>query len=231
MIRTGFPKIDEKLNGGFPDGSTILILGKPKVGKTIFSLNLCFNHLNGGGGCIYLTTDDLAGSKFEIAKKFGWRFDNFQKIRIVDAYLPTYGKVEYGDDLKRIVTVAEGGIKNLVDIFFFFTKISQQMKEDSTKVIKIFDSLSPLILFHKLEDVLDLIRKLINKNFEFKDLLVFVIEDGIHESKVYETLKFLNDYIIEVEKRAEGKFMKIYGKNIPEIKFEYKILENGISIE
>lgn len=230
MIKTGFSKIDEKI-GGFPEGSSILILGEPKVGKTILSLNLAFNHLTSGGGCIYLTTDDLAGNKFEVAKKFGWRFADFQKIRIIDAYLPTHGKVEYGNDLRKIVTVAEGGIKNLVDMFFFFTKISQRMKEDSVKIIKIFDSLSPLILHHKFTDVVDLVKKLVNKNFEFKDLFIFIVEGGIHENKVYETLKFLNDYIVEMEKRVEGKFMRIYGRDIPELTFEYKINENGISIE
>lgn len=230
MIKTGFPKLDEKI-GGFPEGSSILLLGKPKVGKTIFSLNLSFNHLSNGGGCIYLTTDDLAENKFQVAEEFGWKFTNFKKIRIIDAYLPTQKGVEYKEELKRIVTVAGGGIKNLVDIFFFLAKVPPELETDSVPIIKIFDSLSPLVLHHKLNDLLDLVRKLINKNFESKDLLLFVIEDGIHESKVYETLKFLNDYIIEMEKRVEGRFMKIYGKNIPELNFEYKITENGISIE
>jgi len=41
-IATGITALDQILEGGFPKGATILIVGKPGSGKTIFAHQMMF---------------------------------------------------------------------------------------------------------------------------------------------------------------------------------------------
>ncbi|WP_042875553.1 replicative DNA helicase [Cupriavidus necator] len=57
-VATGYPALDEALNGGLRDGEFILIGGRPSMGKTAFALNLSRNiavnrePLRGGGRAV-----------------------------------------------------------------------------------------------------------------------------------------------------------------------------------
>lgn len=55
-IRSGVPRLDYILKGGFIKGGTYTIMGPPGSGKTIFGNQLCFNHIeNSDGNCVYIT--------------------------------------------------------------------------------------------------------------------------------------------------------------------------------
>ncbi len=55
-ISTGIVGLDGVLQGGFPDGTTILIVGRPGSGKTILAHQIMFNNASPEHKAIYLTT-------------------------------------------------------------------------------------------------------------------------------------------------------------------------------
>lgn len=55
-IQTGIISFDNLLNGGFPEGATIIIAGRPGTGKTILAHQIIFNNVARGFTGIYLTT-------------------------------------------------------------------------------------------------------------------------------------------------------------------------------
>jgi len=74
-VSTGIEGLDGLLQGGYPQGSVILVAGTPGTGKTI----VCFQYLNAGvkngEKCLYLTSDERIKNLVNQAKKFGFDFD------------------------------------------------------------------------------------------------------------------------------------------------------------
>ena len=87
-MKTGLHSLDVLLKGGLPEKHSILLLGQPKSGKTIFGMQYLFQGLSSDEYGIYIITNDFPE---EIVKKF----ENFGKIekflqkgllRFVDCY-------------------------------------------------------------------------------------------------------------------------------------------------
>lgn len=73
-ISTGIDKLDVMLQGGFPEGSTILIAGGPGTGKTIFAHQMMFRNAAPECKVVYLTT--LAEPQVKVMK-FQQEFEYF----------------------------------------------------------------------------------------------------------------------------------------------------------
>ena len=74
-VSTGIEGLDGLLQGGYPQGSVILVAGTPGTGKTI----ICFQYINAGikngEKCLYLTSDERISNLINQAKKFGFDLD------------------------------------------------------------------------------------------------------------------------------------------------------------
>lgn len=55
-LSTGIKELDNILQGGFPEGTTILIVGRPGSGKTILAHQIMFHNASPEHKAIYLTT-------------------------------------------------------------------------------------------------------------------------------------------------------------------------------
>ncbi|MFZ5944474.1 MAG: ATPase domain-containing protein [Bacillota bacterium] len=77
-MATGISALDNILDGGFPKGSTILLVGKPGSGKTIFAHQMMYHNASFDQKVVYLTT--LAESQMKVLK-FQQEFDFFDKSK------------------------------------------------------------------------------------------------------------------------------------------------------
>ncbi|MCD4768501.1 MAG: RAD55 family ATPase [Methanosarcinales archaeon] len=57
-ISTGLPKLDSKLEGGYPEGKGILITGNTGSGKTILGLHLLYQACKNGKNCMFIATEE-----------------------------------------------------------------------------------------------------------------------------------------------------------------------------
>ena len=76
-ISTGINRLDHLLNGGFPQGSIILVSGTPGSGKTI----VCFQYINqglkNGEKCLFLTSDERVANLLTQAYELGFDFQPY----------------------------------------------------------------------------------------------------------------------------------------------------------
>jgi len=76
-VVTGVPGLDKLVDGGFPEGRVILVIGGPGAGKTIMCSQFLYkgiyeNHENG----IFVSLDESKDHFYSEMQQFGW---NFQK--------------------------------------------------------------------------------------------------------------------------------------------------------
>ncbi|OYT54256.1 MAG: hypothetical protein B6U72_03600, partial [Candidatus Altiarchaeales archaeon ex4484_2] len=84
-VKTGVDGLDGLVDGGFPEGSCVLVSGSPGTGKTIFGLQfLVEGALNDEPG-IYVTFEESREAVISQCQGFGWDLEKFEgenKIRI-----------------------------------------------------------------------------------------------------------------------------------------------------
>lgn len=87
-LSTGVVGIDELIEGGIPRGFFVALTGEPGCGKTIFSIHFIARGIEEGDRCVYVTTEETAGSIIRQAQLFNIDFEsalNSKKLLIVDA--------------------------------------------------------------------------------------------------------------------------------------------------
>jgi replicative DNA helicase len=67
-FRSGYPFLDEVLGGGYGYGNLVVLLGEPKVGKSLWLVNLACNAVRNGNNVCYIT---LELQDFEITQRCG----------------------------------------------------------------------------------------------------------------------------------------------------------------
>jgi len=92
MIRvpTGIRGFDELMEGGFPEGSLILLAGEPGTGKTVFSGKFVCEGLNNKEKCVYVTFMDPADRLLDGFSRFGYDLSTFERkndLKILDMQL------------------------------------------------------------------------------------------------------------------------------------------------
>jgi len=76
-IKTGSSELDEII-GGFPSGKTILIIGDPGSGKTIFGLQFAYANCMENKKTIYISTEEDANEIKMQGKSFGWNLEDLE---------------------------------------------------------------------------------------------------------------------------------------------------------
>lgn len=114
-VPTGITGFDELVEGGFPQGSSILICGGPGTGKTIFSSEFLLHgakDFNEKG--LYVTFEQRAEAVKDQAKQFGWDIEDLEKKGKIKVMSVPASKIEKSiiKDIKD--TIKKEGIKRLV---------------------------------------------------------------------------------------------------------------------
>lgn len=80
LATTGVQGLDELLNGGFPEGRVILVIGGPGSGKTILASQFLYNGIyNYNENGIYVSLDEAKDHYWSEMKNFGWDFKKAEK--------------------------------------------------------------------------------------------------------------------------------------------------------
>ncbi len=82
-VPTGIHGLDEIIEGGFIEGSVILVSGGPGAGKSIFGLQFIYRGAVDGEPGIYITFEEDEESLKLIARRLGMDFDKLGNVAIV----------------------------------------------------------------------------------------------------------------------------------------------------
>jgi KaiC/GvpD/RAD55 family RecA-like ATPase len=94
-IKTGIYGLDDLMEGGFPEGRSILLSGACGTGKTIFCMQYIYSGAKDyGEPGVYVTLDERPDLIREDVMRFGWdlkKLEEANKIQIIDGSIAKIG--------------------------------------------------------------------------------------------------------------------------------------------
>jgi KaiC/GvpD/RAD55 family RecA-like ATPase len=217
-ISVGLDGLNALVQGGFLKRSTVLLIGPPGVGKSIFCQQFAWDGLKKRDYVLYFVLDFPPSELTRRMNRFTWDITPYEseespnkRIYVVDAF-------SGATDLPQQTSSEELFVKNptnLDEIFAMFDttiqKISSLAPVDSAVRI-IVDSVSPILsTVPDFSKVYRFLRRLIVRvSLVENAVALFVAHLGMHGENIETSLKQLTGNCIELLKRVEKDETKTY---------------------
>ncbi len=219
---TGIDKLDELLDGGIPKGSTVLLIGPPGTGKTVFCQQFIAKGLENNQGGLFIAMDNPPEEIVENAKDFGWDFKGKDNFIIMDVY-----SWKLGEEISGKYAVQ--GPSDLNQLNMTLSDALRDLNGVQKRVI--MDSASSLTFFTDINSTVRFLQVVSAKTKSNGGIFLLTVEDGVHDEHDLSTLNYVADGVIKM-KREDGKsyfsvprMTKTSNKEGWE---EYEITEKGI---
>ena len=221
-LKTGISGLDKLIEGGFPDSSSILLIGPPGCGKSTLAQQFIFEGLKNSQPALFVTLDISPTDVLENMKRFG-SFSK-DKLRFIDAYSWRFGKT----DDKSAVT----NLGNINELNIMISEVIETLNSSPVKR-NVFDSISTLLLYADPALVVKFIPVVIAKMRESHYTQLFILEEGVHDEKTVTTLNYIADGVIEFKLEEDKRFLRISRMKATKHSrnwVEFDITDNGIKI-
>lgn len=146
-ISSGVQGLDKEIGGGLPEGTTTMVYGPPKTGKSVFAFHFLLESVRTAEPCLFVTTDYVSEELSRRMSSFGWDIhDALRKgtIRLVDMT---------STQLKKHVEVSSGSlmfvsVADLPDLVTQSTDFLKLLSQRGTGFRVVLDSLTPLFIYN-----------------------------------------------------------------------------------
>ncbi len=190
MVSTGIAELDGLLNDvGYPERSTILIVGPPGVGKEGLGFWFVNSGLLEGDFCIYITT--LTVSEVE------------QDLRAFH--------IDVRKERRPLWIASDGGeikcdINDLASLSFNIKEVLRKNSENGNrKRIRIVtDVLSSLLILNPPETIYRFLTQLFSDMKQYDAVFVATIEEGMHAPNILAAMEQRFDGVIELKLYEKG---------------------------
>ncbi|MCD6477402.1 MAG: AAA family ATPase [Candidatus Aenigmarchaeota archaeon] len=137
---TGIIGLDEKMEGGFVEGSVVLLRGKAGTGKTSFCASFLYKGALSGEPGLYVTTEENEEDiKNDIKKVFGWDLDELERRKLLK-FLSIKMEIPYNTKKENLGEAINMYMLNI------FEKIFNAVKSIGAKRV-VIDSISIIEMF------------------------------------------------------------------------------------
>ena len=235
--------LDEKLGGGIPAGSTVLLISNQEGPVRLFCQQIAYLLGSEGHRIHYFTIVREPSYIKEEMNVYDWDTDEMEQRRqwtFIDAYTPrVQALLQGGGQSQGFYGPATGsmsaGSRVLgSDLFVTLRRdILSQLEEGD---IVIIDSLSDLLVNHDTPSVRELL-EILGSQIHAKNGLVFMpILSAIHDPQTLATISHLSDVVVEFEvesEHLEGKlrFWKMRRATLRPLLLPFSITERGVMAE
>lgn len=183
MVSSGFDDLDRILGDGYPDRSSILVVGPPGIGKEALNYRLIHSGLIQGDFCLYVTcrsVDDV----LKDMKAFGVRSERLPE------WIATKGAPTYCD------------LNNLTSLSVSIKRAVSKYRGRRIRVAT--DILSPLLMLNRPEVMYRWWTQLLEELKQYDLVLLATAEEGMHPTGVIRAMEQLFDGVIEMRLYEEG---------------------------
>lgn len=225
---TGIESLDKTLSGGFPENSTILLRGTPGTGKSTLCQQFLSKGFTSSQPGIYITLDTSPDDILKNMKRFNGIEQHLSAKRII--FLDAYSWKIGGGKEEEWKRVLQGGL-DINSLNVMLSDILKKLAEKENR--SIFDSVSTLLLYIPPELVVRFIPILIAKCKQAKSTQILILEEGVHDKEIVNTLSYLSDGVIEMKMEGPKRYMKISkmrGASCSRDWIEYNIGDSGLSM-
>ncbi len=238
--------LDEKLGGGIPAGSTVLLISNQEGPVRLFCAQIAYLLGNEGHRIHYFTIVRDPGYIREEMMVYGWDTSEMEQGRqwlFIDSYTPRVQALLQGgssNQSQQPMGMLSPGMFNAgsrvlgSDLFVTLRRdILSQLDEGD---IVIIDSLSDLLVNHEDTSVRELL-EILGSQIHARNGLVFMpILSDIHDPKVVATISHLADVVVEFElesEHLEGKlrFWKMRRAILRPLLLPFSITDRGVMAE
>ncbi len=207
-VLTGIGKLDDLIKSKVSEKTSILLLGPPKCGKTIFGMQFLAEGLKNKEYGICLITNNFPEEFVKSLEKFGDVNTILKEgmLKFVDCYSEHVG-VEKENTL-FILRVNGPTSLNEINI-----AISQILKEIPTKskLRTVVDSISTLLLYNRPQTVAEFVQVIDGKMKSRGANSVYILEEGAHDEKDIITLSSMLDALIHFKPEKDKNIINVKG--------------------
>jgi len=191
------------LNGGFPEGSSISLVGPPGAGKTIFCESLANSFLQSDVSCLCVTTDRAPVDIRNDFRQLGTdirKMESKKRLVFVDGYGWLAG------NSNEIF-----GVENLANLTELIILIERAVNYIDGRILLVLDSVSPLLVHNPERDVIKFLQLLSARIRNWKGIGIYVVQAGVHSEEFYNALAYLVDGIFDMKIEEEkGKIRRYF---------------------
>jgi circadian clock protein KaiC len=180
LASTGIPSLDSLLGSdGYPDRSSILVVGPPGIGKEALVYRFMSSGLDQGDFCFYVTKRTVS-EVLQDSKAFGF---------------------DAGFGVSLWMASAGGELKfDIDDLPSLSHSIKQTLREKNGKRTRIvMDVLSPLLMLNPPETMYRFLTQLFSEIKQYKVVLLATLEEGMHPVQIFSAMEELFDGVVELK--------------------------------
>jgi circadian clock protein KaiC len=184
MVPTGLRQLDGILGGGYPNRSTILVVGPPGIGKEALGYWFATSGLAEGDFCLYVTRLAVSEVKEDIGAFGG-------DVRAEPVWM-----AEQGGQMKSDIT----------DLAGLSNRIKETLRDSGTgrRVRVVTDVLSSLLMLNPPDTVYRFLSQLLAEVKRYDVVLVATLEEGMHPPQVQAAMEQLFDGVMELRLHEDG---------------------------
>lgn len=216
-VSSGVAGIDELIDGGFLNNSTVLVSGGPGTGKTLLATQFLWEGLENGETCLYISTEELPSEIVHDAGNFGWDLDADSNQFEIHYINPSTRSEYFRQDVEELV---------------------KDMSPDRI----VIDSISVLgYYWEEDKNVRSNITALVHKLKEWGATTMITAEapdDGENSNTRHGIAEFVSDGVIKLDAKSMGSGMqrtltvkKMRGTAIDGGIKDLEFTENGLRVE
>jgi len=218
LVSTGVPSLDNLLGtDGYPDRSTILVVGPPGIGKEALGYWFTHSGLTQGDFCLYVTRLSV---KEVLQDEKGFGIDTQQRVPLWCA--SNGGQIRYD-------------VNDLAGLSF---NIKEVLKQNSGRRVRIvIDAISSLLMLNQPEAIYRFLTQLFADIKQYDAVLLATLEEGMHHSQVLAAMEQLFDGVVEMRLYEEGlrvlpllRVRKMRGSPPQPGYFNFSLTKNGMEI-
>ena len=126
-IVSGFPNLDNVVDGGFKRGQLVIVAARPSIGKTALAIQMMRNAAQDGNRCVFFSIEMM---RDEIGNRM------LYSTGLINSYQIWTGKMDWQSfeqavtDMGRLPILLNDHARNLSDIVFRMNALSRQGKCD-----------------------------------------------------------------------------------------------------
>ena len=208
LVKTGIAGLDEFLTGGLPP-SIILLTGLPGSGNEVFARQIAYLQAK-QAGITYFTVNSTSNSVKEDMVVYNW-------------------------DVTPLEISGNWRFRTLTSTSNLQETVIEEMKQNRTVII---DSISELLLTHKIDELINLLTSMSHQNQNTEQYHLLLLTEGMQDSKIETTMQHFAESVIVFtttwttdSTHKDLLIKKMKGTFVPARRLPYNISKRGFIIE